>query len=119
MPVLRYADLLLVLAEAINEQGRPDEALPYINQVRSRAGLSDLSGLNQEQLRVRILQERRVELAFEGQWWFDIMRAGPEAAEEFFQSLGKSNFDPATHTVLPIPLTDIDLNPNMKQNPNY
>lgn len=119
MPVLRYADVLLILAESINEQGRPEEAIPFINQVRARAGLAALGALSQDQLRERIIKERRVEFAFEGHWWFDIIRQGPEFAEDYFEQLGKINFDASTHMVFPIPQTDIDLNPNMEQNPNY
>lgn len=119
MPVLRYADILLILAEAVNEQDRPGDAETYINDVRNRAGLLNISGLNQEQMRQRILQERRVEFAFEGQWWFDIMRQGPDDAERYFFALGKTNFDKTKHILFPIPQTDIDLNPNMEQNPNY
>jgi starch-binding outer membrane protein, SusD/RagB family len=118
-PVLRFADVLLMLAEALNEQGKTVEAEPHINQVRSRAGLPALSGLTQVQMRERILQERRVEFAFEGQWWFDLMRAGPDYAESYFHGLGKDNFDKTKHILFPIPRTDMDLNRNMVQNPNY
>lgn len=119
MTVLRYADVLLILAEAINEQDRTAEAEPYVNQVRLRAGLPALNGLSQQEMRDQILHERRVEFAFEGHWWFDLMRAGEETAEAFFFNLGKTNFDTAKHMLFPIPQTDIDLNPNMNQNPNY
>ncbi len=118
-PVIRYADVLLTMAEAINEQGRPAEAEPFINEVRSRAGLGGLSGLTQEQMRARILHERRMEFAFEGQWWFDLMRAGPDYAETYFHDRGKDNFDRTKHILLPIPRTEMDLNRNMEQNPGY
>jgi starch-binding outer membrane protein, SusD/RagB family len=118
-PVLRYADVLLTLAEAINEQGRPGEAAPFVNEVRFRANLSGVSGLTQEQMRERILHERRVEFAFEGHWWFDLMRAGPEFAEAFFHGIGKENFDKHKHILFPIPRTEMDLNRNMEQNPGY
>jgi len=119
-PIIRYSDLLLMIAEAINEQGRPAEAAAFIEQVRNRAGLfDDLSGLTQDQMREKILHERRIELAFEGQWWFDIMRAGPDYAATYFQGIGKENFDKTKHVLFPIPQTDIDLNPNLEQNPNY
>lgn len=119
-PVLRYSDVLLMIAEAINEQGRPAEAAPYLEEVRNRAGLfDDLSGLSQTAMRKAILKERRIEFAFEGQWWYDIMRAGPEYAEAYFNSIGKDNFDKAKHILFPIPQTDLDLNPKLGQNPNY
>lgn len=73
--LFRYADVLLMLAEAINEQSGPtSEAFGYVNQVRQRAGLADITGLSKEQFRAAILQERRVELAFENHRWFDLRR---------------------------------------------
>jgi hypothetical protein len=77
LPVYRYAEALLFMAEAINEQGgRSGEALGYLNQVRSRAGLGDSPALTQEEIRAAILQERQVELAMEGKRWFDLVRTG-------------------------------------------
>src|SRR5690606_40267620 len=65
-PVLRYADVLLMLAEAINESSGPSsEAYGYLNDVRERAGLSPLSGLSQGHFRIAVLNERRIALAFE------------------------------------------------------
>ncbi len=73
--VYRYAEALLYLAEAINEQGgRTAEAQGYLNQVRNRAGLANTTASTQEELRDAILQERRVELAFEGNRWWDLVR---------------------------------------------
>lgn len=119
MPVIRYADLLLVLAEAINEQGRPGDAEQYINEVRDRAGLGDVTGLTEQEMREQIFHERRMEFAFEGKWWFDLMRAGPDYAERYFFDRGKTSFDKTKHILLPIPQTDLDLNPNLDQNENY
>jgi hypothetical protein len=77
MPVYRYAEALLFLAEAINEQGgRSAVALGYLNQIRNRAGLTNSTATTQEQIRDAIAQERRVELAFEGKRWFDLVRTG-------------------------------------------
>ncbi len=77
MPIYRYAEALLYLAEAVNEQGgRLGEAQGYLNQVRNRAGLGDTPASNQSELRDAILQERQVELAFEGKRWFDLVRTG-------------------------------------------
>jgi tetratricopeptide (TPR) repeat protein len=75
-PVYRYAEVLLFLAEAINEQGRPTEALPFLNQVRLRAGLGSSTASGQSGVRDAILQERRVELAFENKRWLDLVRSG-------------------------------------------
>ncbi|QNF34502.1 RagB/SusD family nutrient uptake outer membrane protein [Adhaeribacter swui] len=71
-PVYRYSEVLLFLAEALNEQGKTGEAATYLNQVRSRAGLGEATG----DLREAIYQERRVELAFENKRWFDLVRTG-------------------------------------------
>lgn len=71
-PVYRYSEVLLFLAEALNEQGKSAEAATFLNQVRKRAGLGDASG----DLREAIMKERRVELAFENKRWFDLVRSG-------------------------------------------
>ena len=71
-PVYRYSEVLLFLAEALEEQGKSGEALTFLNLVRSRAGLGDPSG----DLGEAIFNERRVELAFENKRWFDLVRTG-------------------------------------------
>lgn len=73
-PVYRYAEVLLLLAEALNEQGKPAEA--PLNAVRDRAGLGPTTASGQEALRTAILDERRVELAFENKRWLDLVRTG-------------------------------------------
>lgn len=76
-PVIRYADVLLLLAESINEVEGPDNAYQYINKVRNRAGLDNVSGLNKEQFRDSVRHERRVELYLEcGHRWYDLRRWG-------------------------------------------
>lgn len=75
-PVYRYAEVLLFLAEALNEQGKTGEAAPYLNQVRTRAGLAATTATTQATLREAIFKERRVELAFENKRWFDLTRTG-------------------------------------------
>jgi hypothetical protein len=73
-PVYRYSEVLLLMAEALNEQGKSGEATGLLNQVRSRAGLASSSAAGQALTREAIFKERRVELAFENKRWFDIMR---------------------------------------------
>ena len=75
-PVYRYAEVLLFLAEALNEQGKPAEAGTYLNQVRTRAGLAGTTATSQADMREAIFKERRVELAFENKRWFDLTRTG-------------------------------------------
>lgn len=75
-PVYRYAEVLLFLAESLTEQGKAGEAVPFLNQVRARAGLPAITSTSQAALRTAIYQERRVELAFENKRWFDLVRTG-------------------------------------------
>jgi len=127
-PVLRYADILLMEAEALNELGRAAEAQAPaadiasggpLNRVRRRAGLPNVSGLNKEQLRERILHERRMELAFEGHRWFDLVRIdGGQYGLNFLQGIGRTNAT-TKHLLLPIPLREIESNPNLTQNTGY
>jgi hypothetical protein len=75
-PVYRYAEVLLFLAESLNEQNKPGEAATYLNQVRARAGLAAATAASQTDMREAIFKERRVELAFENKRWFDLTRTG-------------------------------------------
>ena len=86
-PIYRYAEVLLFLAEALNELGKPGEAVPYLNLVRARAKLGATSAAGQADLREAIFKERRVELAFENKRWFDITRTG--RIEEIIIPYGK------------------------------
>ncbi|VBB48709.1 RagB/SusD family protein [uncultured Paludibacter sp.] len=125
-PVLRYADVLLMKAEALNELGKTSEAqLPStdanatLNKVRARAGLADVSGLDKTSLKEKILHERRMELAFEGQRWFDLIRVdNGQYAIDFLHSIGKSNMS-SKFLLFPIPQKERDINPNLTQNTGY
>ncbi|MBD2751258.1 RagB/SusD family nutrient uptake outer membrane protein [Spirosoma validum] len=115
--VIRYADVLLMYAEALNENGKTATALPYLNQVRTRAGLDPLAtGITQTALRDQIVLERRRELAFEGHRWFDLVRTGQ--AYTVMQKYGMKQH----MTVFPVPLAQVQLvnNPTIfPQNPGY
>jgi len=115
-PVLRYADVLLMYAEALNEQQRSGEALPYLNEVRHRAGLEDLTISDQSGLKLAIELERRVELAFENQRWFDLVRTGRYV--EVMNSKGYQQVKDY-HRFFLIPQHEIDLNPKLVQNQGY
>jgi hypothetical protein len=118
-PVLRYADVLLMKAEALNELGQTTQAEEPLNEVRTRAGLGDVSGLSQSDMKTKILHERRMELAFEGQRWFDLIRINNgQYGIDFLHSIGKLNMN-TKFLLMPIPQVDIDANPNLAQNPGY
>jgi hypothetical protein len=132
-PDFRYAEVLLIAAEALAEtSGVTDEAKGYVNEVRARArnwaGVASTfpedvaDGLTDEQFIDLILEERRIELAFEWKRWHDIQRRelgnevflGPDALEP------RANFDPARDYLFPLPATDLAINPNLKpNNPGY
>jgi hypothetical protein len=114
-PILRYADVLLMYAEALNEQGKTAEALPFLNQIRKRAGLADKTGLNQADFRLAIEQERRVEFAFEGHRWYDLIRTNRQQIVLSAKGLAIKEF----HKLFPIPQREVDLNANLAQNPGY
>ena len=114
--VIRYADVLLMLAEALNETGKTTQALTYLNQVRQRAGLAAYTSLSQADAREKIYLERRLELTLEGHRWFDLVRTGRALAT--LQPLGMK----ANMTVFPLPLTQIQIINDpaiLPQNPGY
>lgn len=119
-PVLRYAEVLLMKAEALNELGMTTQAEEPLNEVRRRGGLEDIqSGLNQDAFREAVLHERRIELAFEGHRWFDLIRVqNGEYALTFLHSIGRTNAT-EKHLLFPIPQVERDVNPNLTQNPGY
>ena len=125
--VLRYADVLLMCAEALNETGfvADGEAFRLLNMVRNRAHLepygttaadASLQLTDQSQFREAVYNERRAELAFEGHRWFDLVRTG--RAVEVMEAQG---FTIDTHQLLfPVPQSQIDINPDViTQNPGY
>ncbi|MEQ9297878.1 MAG: RagB/SusD family nutrient uptake outer membrane protein [Cyclobacteriaceae bacterium] len=128
-PYLRYADILLIYAEALNELsgGPTSEAYDAINAIRQRARfdgtaeqpvLPDLANLSQEQFRDAVLLERRREFVGEGHRWFDLVRMGK--LQELVP-LAKEGISPRpTDILFPLPQIEIDLNQNLlPQNPGY
>jgi starch-binding outer membrane protein, SusD/RagB family len=111
--LMRYADILLMAAEANHKAGNDTKAQEYLNMVRDRAGLGDVTATGAA-LFDAIVLERRLELAFEGHRWADLLRWG--LADEAFA--GNASFNAAKHTLFPIPQTDI-LASSLEQNPNY
>ncbi len=126
--VLRYADILLMYAEAKNEFSGPDASvLDAINKVRERADMPDIApGLSQDSLREVIRHERRIEFAGEGYYYNDIRRW--KTAEKVMntqiytwnnKAIETRKFNPSRDYWWPIPLEERDLNPMLDQNPLY
>ncbi|MCB9267258.1 MAG: RagB/SusD family nutrient uptake outer membrane protein [Lewinellaceae bacterium] len=128
-PYLRYSDVLLMYAEALNElnNGPTAEAYQAINSVRKRARfngteelpiLPDLSGLSYQGFKDALLQERQWEFVAEGQRWFDLVRFG--RLEEQVPKAKPGVQPQPFHNLFPVPQEEIDLNPNLlPQNPGY
>ena len=118
--VYRFADVLLMKAEALNEQGQTDEARVPLNIVRKRAGLADIpAGKSKAEMKEIIIHERRMELAFEGHRWFDMIRIdNGEYAVKFLHSIGKKNAT-VGRLLYPVPQVEIDSNPLFTQNEAY
>ncbi|MGL5111970.1 MAG: RagB/SusD family nutrient uptake outer membrane protein [Flavobacterium sp.] len=114
---LRYAEVLLMKAEALNELGQTSAALPLLNQIRNRAGLAHTTALSKSEVQLAIWKERRVELAFEHDRYFDLVRTGQ--AVSAFAKHGKT-FVVGKHEVFPIPQNFIRQSGGITtQNPNY
>lgn len=122
--VLRYADVLLMYAEALNENGykTDGDAFKYLNDIHERAGLNMYTATelsNQELFREAIWNERRFELAFENHRWFDLLRTGK--AVEIMNASANGEFTVSPHQLIyPIPQSQIDAAPDkMTQNDKY
>jgi hypothetical protein len=128
-PVFRYPHALLLLAEALNETGASAQALPYLNQVRKRAGLKDVTATAQADVRAAIDKERRVELAFENYRWLDLVRQDKAiAVMTAFGKVQKEKYGyllPTSYTVTnnrlvyAIPFREMQLNTKLVQNTGY
>ncbi len=119
--LIRFSDVLLMTAEALNENGKSALALEHLHRVRERARhgnnaiLPDVTTTDKDQLRDLILQERRTELALEGHRFWDLVRTGKAP-----QILGPLGFVQGKHELLPIPQNEIDISQGtLTQNPNW
>lgn len=119
IPVIRYADILLSRAEALNEvQGPNQESITLINQVRTRAGIKPLvlaDFATKEALRTHLLNERGWEFFSEGKRREDMIRMGTFISNA--KARGK-NAQPF-HVLYPLPQAEVEANPNLKQNEGY
>jgi len=134
-PFIRYADVLLMWAEALNEQGLQDEAVAKVNEVRARAGVALLNTnaatqvTGQDNLRERIQNERRVEFPNEGINYFDELRwetwkdkvfqAGNGKKQIWGTNVSNYNYKGDFLYTWPIPTGEIQMNPNLVQNPGW
>jgi len=120
---IRYADVLLLYAEALNESGQTAQAYQYVDRVRARAGLPALSaampGLGKEAFLAQLKHERITELSGEGHRWEDLERWGDLGPQLASRDEGFSNFTVGKDELLPIPQQDADVNPNLEQNPGW
>ncbi|GAB3298821.1 RagB/SusD family nutrient uptake outer membrane protein [Hymenobacter tenuis] len=134
--VLRLGDVVLMYAEAANEQSGPTaDVLTKLNLIRQRAGLAALTtaspeAASKQTMRQEIDRQRRLELAFEGERWFDLLRyarheqADPSAdhavtALDLIKQQRKSATADPNYLLFPIPLGELNTNPNVQQNPGY
>lgn len=118
-PILRYADVLLMYAEALNETAGPTaDAYASLNLVRNRAHTGNLiPGLSQSDFRDSVYAERRKEFVQEAQRWFDLVRTG-----RLVQAVGlvqAKSLISTRNMLFPIPQSEININPAITQNPGY
>ncbi|RYY52670.1 MAG: RagB/SusD family nutrient uptake outer membrane protein, partial [Chitinophagaceae bacterium] len=126
--LIRFADVLLMYAEALNGLDRTAEAYPFVDRVRVRAGLAPLStaipGLGKDAFLRQLMHERITELTGESLRWNDLARWGyfddaTKLAELKARDSEFNNFVIGKSKYMPIPQSEIDINPNLDQNPNW
>ncbi|MGV8093078.1 MAG: RagB/SusD family nutrient uptake outer membrane protein [Mangrovibacterium sp.] len=126
--ILRYADVLLMYAEALNENGKTEQAYQYINQVRNRAGIGNLSGgYSKNQMFQALADERQREFLMEGDRWFDLCYRGIDFLKQEMNAYiphayleQNRNIQIRDHFILfPVPEQQIEIKPILEQNPGY
>ena len=124
-PLIRLGDVILMLAEAYNETGQPDKAVAEVNKIRSRVNMPDIdSAGGKEGVGACIRDERARELAGEGQRYWDLRRWGllqesVKDATDIFGDLMYTRSYQSRHELWPIPLVELDRNPNLTQNTGW
>ena len=121
--LIRLADILLLKAEALNEGGNTPGAADLVNQIRSRVNLAATTATSQGDMRLAIEKERRLELAFEGNRWFDLKRTD-RAIPVMNAAVGVGGAPlgyslTAQRLVFPIPQSELDKNTKLTQNDGY
>jgi len=123
--IYRYSDILLLKAEALAQTGDTAGAMTLVNRVRERVQLAPLTAVSKEDALSIILHERKLELAFEGEYWFDLKRFGKSIEILSQQKDGNGNILPyaknltASKLLWPVPQEKIDANKNLVQNTGY
>lgn len=124
-PLIRLGDVILMLAEAYNETDHPDKAVYEVNKIRSRVNMPDIDTTGgKEGVAARIRDERARELAGEGQRYWDLRRWGllqesvKDATDIFGDLMYTRSYQPR-HELWPIPLVELDRNPNLTQNTGW
>ena len=112
--VMRYAEVILYRAEALNELGRTGEAVPLLKRIRDRAGLETKLSYTQDEMRRAIRHERRVEFAFEDIRGWDIIRWGIQ--DEVMSHIQGSQWQKGKTELWPLPIFVLDENPNINEN---
>ena len=121
--LLRLADILLLKAEAMNENGDVQGAAAFVNQIRSRVSLSNTTASDKAAMKLAIEKERRLELAFEGHRYYDLKRTG--RAIEVLNNVKGPNGASLGYVVTesrllwPIPQAELDKNTKLIQNEGY
>lgn len=109
IPLMRYADVLLLLAETLNEQGKTAEAVPLINQVRARADMPAIAASSsRETVRQQIEHERILEFALENTRFYDLRRWGK--TKQALDAVGRTGFNPEKNNFYPVPLLEVKSN---------
>lgn len=111
IPLMRYSNVLLMQAEALNELRRTSEAIPLINQVRARADMPEMKGTSQQEVREQIEHERILEFPLENLRFYDLRRWGK--TKEALEAVGRS-FNPDKNDFYPIPLQELNANSAVK-----
>lgn len=106
--LMRYANVLLMKAEALNELGRTAEAIPLIDQVRARADMPKMKATSQEAVRAQIEHERILEFPLENFRFYDLRRWGK--VKEALDAVGRDGFNPAKNNFYPIPIQELNTN---------
>ncbi len=122
-PVIRYAEVILIYAEAEARTGNLTTALTYLNKIPAHRNADLYTAVAQDKLIDKILLERRMELAFEGHYYWDLLRTGQNIERTDMRPKLQSNEVSVPYgnyeLAYPIPVQELDANPNLQQNTGY